>query len=170
MKVKIEIKHYLTGVVLFEFEKENNTLRDTVVEAVKYDADLGCANLGCANLRGADLWGAEGGELAKAQTIVAPPEGEIIGWKKCCDGIIAKLRIPAAAKRSNASGRKCRAEFVEVLDVIGSDVGLSKHDYGATRYVKGATVRCHEWDEDRWRECSGGIHFFITREEAEAYE
>jgi hypothetical protein len=22
---------------------------------------------------------------------------------------------------------------------------------------------------DRWQECAGGIHFFITREEAEAY-
>ena len=26
-----------------------------------------------------------------------------------------------------------------------------------------------KWDEDRWNECANGIHFFITREEAEAY-
>jgi len=30
-------------------------------------------------------------------------------------------------------------------------------------------VRCDKWDDDRWNECSGGIHFFLTRAEAEAY-
>lgn len=45
MKIKIEIKHWATGKVLFEFEKENNTLRDTIVEANLYGADLYGANL-----------------------------------------------------------------------------------------------------------------------------
>jgi hypothetical protein len=31
------------------------------------------------------------------------------------------------------------------------------------------TVVCDVWGEGRWVECAGGIHFFITRAEAEAY-
>jgi hypothetical protein len=68
MKLKIEIKSWLSGVVLFEFEKENNTVKDTVIEANLrganlyganlYGADLYGANLYGANLRGADLYGA----------------------------------------------------------------------------------------------------------------
>src|SRR5882672_2993488 len=50
MKIKIQIKHYITGSVLFEFEREGNTLRDTIVEADLYGADLYGADL-----RGADL-------------------------------------------------------------------------------------------------------------------
>ena len=59
MKIKIEIKHYLTGAVLFEFEKDNNTLRDTIVEANLREANLRGANLREANLRGANLYGAD---------------------------------------------------------------------------------------------------------------
>ena len=59
MKIKIEIKHYLTGAVLFEFEKENNTIKDTVVEANLRGADLQEADLRGANLQEANLWGAK---------------------------------------------------------------------------------------------------------------
>jgi hypothetical protein len=31
-------------------------------------------------------------------------------------------------------------------------------------------VRCDTWNEDRWTECGGGIHFYLTREEAAAHE
>ena len=81
---------------------------------------------------------------------------------------MVKMKIPALAKRSNSTGRKCRAEYVKVLEVIGGDFGISGHD-GKTKYVKGKIVRCHEWDENPLSECSGGIHFFITKIEAENY-
>ena len=55
MKIKIEIKHWLNGSVLFEYEKENNTLRDTVLEAIKSSADLSSADLRSANLSYANL-------------------------------------------------------------------------------------------------------------------
>ena len=54
-KIKIEIKNRWTGSVLFEYEKENNTVKDTMEEAIKEGADLGGADLGEANLKGADL-------------------------------------------------------------------------------------------------------------------
>ena len=45
MKTKIQIKSFF-GSVLFEFEKENNSIKDTLVEAVKSGADLRGADLG----------------------------------------------------------------------------------------------------------------------------
>jgi hypothetical protein len=133
------------------------------------------ANLSGANLREDNLSGAKNGDLVKAQTVIVP-EGDIIGWKKCLDNVIVKLLIPKEAKRSNATGRKCRAEYVEVLDLIyGNDKrkkvekAISSHDK-KTEYKKGETVKCDKWDKERFNECSGGIHFFITREEAENYD
>jgi len=235
MKIKIEIKSWLSGAVLFEFEKENNTIKDTVCEANLrgadlreadlYEADLYGANLREANLRGADLreanlyganlyradlrganlyganlrgadlreanlyganlyradlrganlYGAKNAEQAFAQTSIVS-DGDVIGWKKCGNNVLAKLLIPTDAKRSNASGRKCRAEYVKVLELIDlsdkrkkAEVGIS-HYRNTVEYRVGETVGCDKWDDNRWEECSGGIHFFITRTEAENYE
>ena len=81
--------------------------------------------------------------------------------------MLVKLLIPENAKRSHGCERKCRAEFAEVLDVIGAEVGISIHD-GKTEYRKGQMVYPDGWDEDRWNTCGQGIHFYLTRLEAEA--
>ena len=57
-KVKFEIKNKWTGSILFEYEKEDNTLKKTVEEAVRVGADLEGADLVGANLEGAYLEGA----------------------------------------------------------------------------------------------------------------
>jgi uncharacterized protein YjbI with pentapeptide repeats len=54
MKTTIQIKS-IFGKLLFEFEKENNSIKETVIEAKKQDANLQGADLQDANLRGADL-------------------------------------------------------------------------------------------------------------------
>jgi hypothetical protein len=131
-------------------------------------ADLQGAYLRGADLQRADLQGAENIPAnAAAQTSILA-EGALIGWKKCNFGVIVKLSIPAEARRSNATGRKCRAEFVDVLEVIGAKEGISQHD-GKTTYRVGERVTCDKWCEDRWQECAGGIHFFITELEAKEY-
>ena len=141
-------------------------------------ADLQGADLRWASLRGADLFGADlqGAHLQGAinipnyvfVTTSITPEGQFIGWKKCRDEIIVKLMVGKNAKRSNSTGRKCRAEYVKVLEVIGGEVGVSLHD-GKTEYRVGRIVRCDKWENDRWVECGGGIHFYLTREEAEEH-
>jgi uncharacterized protein YjbI with pentapeptide repeats len=130
-------------------------------------ADLRYADLSSANLRYADLRSAKNAELATAMTRILP-EGDLIGWKKCQGSVIVKLRIPSEAKRSHAFGRKCRAEYVDVLEVFGADHGVSMHD-GETKYAAGERVTPDKFDENWVDECSSGIHFFITRPEAEAY-
>jgi len=135
-------------------------------------ADLYRANLYEANLSGADLSWANLSEAKNAELILAStsicPEGQIIGWKKCKGGVIVKLSIPEDARRSNATGRKCRAEFADVLEIFSGGSAVSLRD-GNTVYRVGERVIPHEWCEDRWQECAGGIHFYITWEEAEAH-
>ncbi|MBB3521092.1 pentapeptide repeat-containing protein [Rhizobium sp. BK456] len=130
-------------------------------------ANLRSADLSYADLRSADLRSAENAEMAVAMTRILP-EGDLIGWKKCRNGVIVKLRIPETAKRSHAFGRKCRAEYADVIEVIGEGKAISLHD-GKTEYIAGTRVTPDSFDENWFEECSSGIHFFITRLEAEAY-
>ena len=136
-----------------------------------YGADLSGADLSGAGLSGANLSGAglsrDLADLVIARTRILP-DGDLIGWKKCKNGVIVKLRIPDAAKRSHAFGRKCRAEYADCLEVIGGDVGISMHD-GITEYRVGERVACDAFSDNWQEECAGGIHFYITRAEAEAH-
>jgi Family of unknown function (DUF5758)/Pentapeptide repeats (8 copies) len=132
--------------------------------------DLQGAHLRYANLQSGDLQGAHlrGANLrgAKAlETFCIVAEGVLIGYKKLANGEIAVLRIPAKAKRLNAYGsRKCRAEYAVVI----SGSGASQHD-SAFAYETGKKIVPDSFDPDPRIECSHGVHFFITRAEAEAY-
>jgi len=154
----------LRGASLIGASLSGASLRDADLSG----ASLIGASLSGADIRGASLIGAKGVSPLTAARLSITPDGDLIGWKKCKSNVLVRLSIPADAKRSNATGRKCRAEFVDVLEVIGAEVGISQHD-GVTQYRAGQRVTCDAWCEDRWRECAGGIHFFLTREEAEGY-
>ena len=137
-------------------------------------ADLAGASLAGAYLAGADLARANlaGASLAGAEDIKLPPfqipqEGELIVWKKLSGGNLCKLRIPPEARRTaSVVGRECRAEFAEVLE--GSGMSWCAHDHTIT-YAPGETVRPDGYDDNPLVECAQGIHFFLTREEAEAW-
>ena len=153
------------------------------------DASLGGADLSYAELEGADLRYADirganfyrarlsgaglDGTLQDTTTLFlalqCPEVGAFIGWKKCRDGVVVKLRITANAKRSSATSRKCRASRARVLEVIGGKKGRSIYDPDFL-YEVGKIVTVADFDTDRWDECSSGIHFFLTRDEAERYE
>ena len=246
MKIKFEIKNRWTGEVLFEYEKENNNIKDTVVEAVKSgaylggadlrDANLGGADLGDANLRGADLRGADlrdanlrgadlsgaylrgadlrganlggaylsdaylsgaylsdvdlrgaylrgaylrGADLSDAKNIpyipiACPTDGAFIGWKKV-HGCLVKLEVPEDARRCSATSSKCRCDKALVLEIrnLESDETLdqiiNKSYSPYVIYKVGEMVFPDSFDEDRWNECSHGIHFFIDKSEAINY-
>ena len=163
-KIKQEILNRFSGEVIFTAEIE---CAADELPSTKLGLAVKAAVKARANLAGAYLAGAKNADFAIAQTRILP-EGDLIGWKKCMQDVIVKLRIPEAAKRSHAFGRKCRAEYADVVEVIGADVGISKHD-GSTEYRVGQRVIPDRFDENWAEECSSGIHFFITRLEAEAY-
>lgn len=183
-QVKIQIKS-IFGEVLFEYEKENNTIKDTVEEAVRqnvnlYGANLNGANLGGANLYGARLGGASlyGANLNGAKNIPhiplnCPSDGAFVGWKKV-NGKLVQLLIPEDAKRSSATTMKCRCDKAKVLAITSLD-GAEQYDsvlntnYVNTEYKVGEMVYPDEFDDNRWDECSNGIHFFINKQDAINY-
>ena len=134
-------------------------------------ADLYGADLRGANLYGADLRGAENTPFIP---YACPDFGSFIGFKKA-DNKIVVLEIPEDAKRLSANGRKCRCDKAKVLgiqNIDGSQSDLIEVVSDRTNdfvYKVGEVVSVDDFDEDRWNECSTGIHFFINREEAVRY-
>ena len=137
-------------------------------------ADLRGANLSDANLSGVNLSGVKYDEKTAFFAQSCPEEGAFIGFKKA-GGKIVKLLIPEDAKRSSATSRKCRCSKATVLSITnldGSDAGIESVPSDKTSnfvYKIGKTLEVKDFDEDRWNECSTGIHFFITRDEAVNY-
>ena len=138
-----------------------------------YGADLGGADLRSADLYGADLRSANLGGADLGERSIVPEEGAFIGFKKVTSGVVLKLEITEDAKRTSSYvGRKCRTSKVRVLEAFHADEGQtefrSKHDRGFV-YRLGEVIEEPSFDGDPRVECTSGIHFFITRAEAEAY-
>ena len=139
-------------------------------------ADLKGANLRVADLRVADLRGANlrGAENVPFIPYACPDFGIFIGFKKAHDHIVV-LEIPEDARRLSATGRKCRCDKAKVLQIQnldGSESELTEvvSDFSNNFIYKvGEVVSVPDFDEDRWNECSTGIHFFINRQEAVEY-
>ena len=145
-----------------------NLSRANLSRADLCDADLCDADLSGANLR--ELVYNEGTAFYALQ---CPEYGSFIGYKKA-HGYIVKLEILADAKRSSATSRKCRCSAAKVLSITTVDGGTEAEEISSDRdsnfiYRVGEVVRVDYFDDDRWNECSTGIHFFITRSEAEQY-
>ena len=164
--------------------------------ACLYEADLRGANLCAAFLDGADLQatlmcGANlfGARLQDAKNIpfipmVCPESGEFTAYKKAelrqpnfspIKYVVVKLKIPAHARRSSATTRKCRCDIAYVLKIYDLDrteiqgvEATSIHD-PHFKYTPGGTVVAPDFDTNRWNECSTGIHFFMSFQEAVEY-
>jgi len=132
-------------------------------------ADLSKADLCGANLREAELSGANLSEAKLSDYQIIPEADSFTGWKKLQNDVICKLEIPAEAKRTcSLVGRKCRAEFVRVLEGDGQSIDPSGEGQ-VLEYRVGKIVRADSFDDDIRVECSHGIHFFVTRKEAEEF-
>lgn len=145
----------------------------------KMRADLRGAYLSEAYLRGAYLSEADlseadlRGVIGMLVPMSCPDTGSFVAWKKAHEYIV-KLLIPEDARRTSATTRKCRCDKAVVLAIEtaegeqGPEEVKSNYDSSFV-YRTGETVSVKDFDEDRWNECSTGIHFFITREEAVAW-
>ena len=157
--VKIQIKS-IWGEILFEHEKESNTIKDTLEEAVKQGANLFGANLVGANLVGASN--------IPFIPYACPSDGAFIGWKKV-NNCLVKLEIPEDARRCSCTSQKCRCDKARVLGIIGLESGKEITEIVNTSYSPVVTYKVGEmvypdsFDENRWNECSHGIHFFINK-------
>ena len=176
-KIKLQIKNRWTGEVIFEYEKEDNSIKDTLREALKNGANLRSADLCGAGLRSADLCGANlcGAKNLRFIPMNCPSDGAFVGWKKVHNKLI-KLEIPEDAKRSSATTYKCRCDKAKVLAITDLDGQNSIDEIENTSqahhvlYKVGEMVYPDSFDDDRWNECSHGIHFFINKQNAIEYE
>ena len=158
-------------------------------------ADLRCAHLSGADLRdaylsGADLRRAElsGADLRNAELrdadlrcarnipyipLSCPSKGSFTAWKKV-EGKLIELEIPADARRSSATTNKCRCDKAKVISItdIATNEQIAEvinYKFVRTLYKVGEMVYPDTFDEDRYKECSNGIHFFIDKQLAINY-
>ncbi len=147
-------------------------------------ADLrGCnlqgANLQRANLHRANLCGANLSRAIDLPVFKVPEEGDFIGWKKVTnrtgnDKFILKLLV-TGDRTGTLIGNKCRTSKATPLQTYQLDgkpasgnTFVSKHDENF-EYVLNTPVEVFDYDPDIRVECTRGIHFFLTRKEAEEY-
>lgn len=150
------------------------------------DALLKGANIKGANLEGALLKGADieranlhAAHLNGAKNIpfiplACPSEGAFVAWKKVDGKYLVKLQIPEDARRLSGTTKKCRCDKAIVLDITSLDGEthfdeVVNNNYKKTIYKVGEMVYPDSFDENRWKEYSNGIHFFINKEDAINY-
>jgi hypothetical protein len=164
--MKWEIKNRFNDSVIFACEADS--LKLAVCLAVSKKISLDGANLYGANLYGANLTRASlvGASLDGAKNLtfqICPEEGDFIAFKKISSGVI-KIRV-TGKRTSTPIGRKCRCSKCVVLE--GED-GVDNHTK-TIKYSVGKTITPDSYNDDIRLECTNGIHFFMTRAEAENY-
>lgn len=159
----------LSNANLRHTDLSNTNLRHTDLS----NADLSYSNLSNADLRYANLSNIKINYRTLGYHLACPEEGSFIGYKKANKHLI-KLLILEDSKRSSATTLKCRCDKAKVLSITniktGKEISKIASDYDKNFIYKvGKIVEVKDFDEDRWNECSTGIHFFINKENAINY-
>ena len=164
-----------------------NLYRANLTGADLTGADLTNAYLRCANLYGAILSGANlsgvdltGADLSHADltnTILDEKEQcrkgivltePMVGYKKSYENKIITLEIPIGAKVFSINNNKRRTNKAKVIDMQGETELCSRRD-ASFKYHVGDEIEIEDFDENYNAECSTGIHFFLTRDEAKIF-
>ena len=159
----------LADAILIGAKLEDANLKGAILEGADLtEADITGANINWANLNGA--------KNIPFIPLACPSEGSFTGWKKVNNEYLVKLQVPEDARRSSATARKCRCDKAMVLDITSLDgnehydeVVNNNYNYKETIYKVGEMVYPDSFDENRWNECSHGIHFFINKQDAINY-
>ena len=116
--------------------------------------------------------------------MICPETGSFIGYKVAyyfethgdhAYPCILKLYIPENAKRSSGANSKCRCDKAKVLDILSltgnplENVQMAFSRYNVNFLYSKNTWCSSSFDENRWNECTQGIHFFMKMEEALSY-
>ena len=138
-KVKFEIKNKWTGSVLFEYEKEDNTLKKTVEKAVKEGANLEGADLEGAYLRGAYFEGAnlEGADLEGADLEGANLEGADLEGAYLRGANLEGAYLEGAYLRgANLEGADLEGAYLEGADLEGAYIYLDDNEINVEEIIK----------------------------------
>lgn len=131
-----------------------------------------------SNMRGAIIDRAKNTDTTAFFGLQCPEEGAFIGFKRCRaskelkEDRIVKLLIMEDSLRTSSNNRRCRASKVKVLSIESLDgeekfnSAISKRDH-ELKYIVGEIIEVKNFNKERWSDCAEGIHFYITRYEAE---
>lgn len=115
-------------------------------------------------------------EDTKFFRMVCPETGPFIAWKCCTELRVVQLLVPADAKRVSATAETCRCNKAKVLSIKSIDETKS-YDWAQSTvdpdfyYEVGKWVEpANGFEENRWRDSSQGIHFFMERQQAVDYQ
>lgn len=138
------------------------------------DCDIRGADLFGAVLEYAKLDGIQDDEHTKWFRLHCPEKGAFLGYKKCVNDRMVQLLIPADARRTSATLPSCRCDKAKVLTIKSFDFEQNFEEAWSLVdenfvYKRGEWVEVKNFNEDRWMDSTTGIHFWMTREEAEAY-
>ena len=138
------------------------------------ECDIRGANLFGAVLEYADLKGIISDEATQWFRLHCPEKGAFLAYKKCVNDRMVQLLVPADARRTSATLPSCRCDKAKVLTIKSFDFTENYDEAWSLVdenfvYRKGQWVEVKDFNEDRWQDSTTGIHFWLTREEAEAY-
>ena len=170
----------LVNVLLDDCNLQSANLKNANLER----ASLRRVNLTYADIRGAKLYAAvlENAILdniifddnTKNFRIHCPEKGAFIAYKKGLNNLIVKLLIPSDSRRVSSTMNCCRCDKAKVLEIKNFE-GTKFFDEAWSTVAEGFCYKLGEWvyaenfNEDRWYDSTGGIHFWMTEEEAKAY-
>ncbi|WP_256183603.1 pentapeptide repeat-containing protein [Extibacter muris] len=162
-----------------------STFRGTNLSgAYLHSADLRGCDLTGADIRGADLFASalERADLTDIRTdrdtkhyhLYCPEKGPFIGWKVCFGRRIVQLLVPEDARRISGTTNEVKCDKAKVLTIKSVDYRESykeAHSYVDEDFVyrTGEMVYADNFNPDRFLDSAGGIHIWLTREEAIAY-
>ena len=170
----------LVNVLLDDCNLQNANLKNANLER----ASLRRVNLTYADIRGAKLYAAVL-ENAILDNIIfddktenfrihCPEQGAFVAYKKGLDNLIIKLLIPSDARRVSSTMNCCRCDKAKVLEIKNFE-GTKFFDEAWSMVAENFCYKLGEWvyaenfNENRWYDSTGGIHFWMTEDEAKAY-
>jgi len=162
----------LNDACLFRTDLRKANLSYASLISSNLRAFLNGADLQGADLQGADLHDAsldKKEEIRRGITL----EKSMIGYKKCSGNRIVKLRIPKGAIVFSINNTDCRTNKVKVISITDSEgnsyeEAISVYD-SKFIYKVGDVIKPDSFSLMYNVDCTSGIHFFKTKEEAEKY-
>lgn len=183
---KITARNALFGEsILPNGEKKKSSLREcNLRNSVLESADFRGCDLSGADLRGADVYsaafyqadltGVKTDEQTKHFQMICPEKGAFLGWKVCYGRRIVLLLIPEDARRVSGTREEVRCDKAKVLtidSIDGRENYKEAHSYVDENfyYRVGEMAYADNFNPDRFVDSGGGIHVWLSREEAIAY-
>lgn len=108
--------------------------------------------------------------------MTCPEEGPFIAWKCCTDLRVVMLLVPADAKRCMATMETGRVSKAKVLSIKSIDE-TENYTWAQSTVDQDFYYEVGKWvepangfQEDRWKDSSPGVHFFMDRQQCVDYQ